>query len=70
MAGVLNGRPRRGEIWHYRFAPPDKQRPVVVLTRQRVLPLLRTAIPEGCRPKGSKVRAGASKRTVMNCDRT
>lgn len=44
MAGALNGRPRRGEIWHYRFAPPDKQRAVVVLTRQRVLPLLRTAM--------------------------
>ena len=44
MAGSLSGRPRRGEIWHYRFDAPDKRRPVVVLTRQRALPLLRTAM--------------------------
>ena len=37
-------KPRRGEIWQYRFRVPDKRRPVVVLTRQEVLPLLRTAI--------------------------
>ncbi len=37
-------KPRRGEIWQYRFAAPDRRRPVVVLTRQDVLPLLRTAI--------------------------
>ena len=36
--------PRRGEIWQYRFRPPDKRRPVLVLTRQEVLPLLRTAM--------------------------
>lgn len=40
----MNGRPRRGEIWLYTFKPPDKRRPVVVLTRQSVLPLLRTAM--------------------------
>ena len=44
MAGILNDRPRRGEIWHYRFSSPDKRRPVLVLTRQRVLPLIRTAM--------------------------
>ncbi|MCY4662224.1 MAG: type II toxin-antitoxin system PemK/MazF family toxin [Acidobacteria bacterium] len=44
MAGSLSGRPRRGEIWHYRFGSPDKMRPVLILTRQRVLPLLRTAM--------------------------
>ena len=37
-------KPRRGEIWQYRFSAPDKRRPVVVLTRQDVLPMLRTAI--------------------------
>ena len=36
--------PRRGEIWQYRFDRPDKRRPVVILTRQEVLPLLRTAM--------------------------
>ncbi len=40
----MNGRPRRGQIWLYAFKAPDKRRPVVVLTRQAVLPLLRTAM--------------------------
>ncbi len=49
----MNGRPRRGEVWLYTFKPPDKRRPVVVLTRQSVLPLLRTAMVA---PVTSKVR--------------
>ena len=44
MAEALSGRPRRGEIWYFRLRSPDKRRPVLVLTRQRVLPLLRTAM--------------------------
>ena len=44
VAGGLMARPRRGEIWQYRFGAPDKRRPVVILTRQEVLPLLRTAM--------------------------
>ena len=35
---------QRGEIWMHRFAPPDKQRPVVVLTRSRTLPHLRSVM--------------------------
>ncbi len=31
---------KRGEIRWYRFAPPDKRRPVVVLTRDSVLAYL------------------------------
>jgi mRNA interferase MazF len=34
----------RGEIWLYEFRPPDKRRPVVVLTRAEVIPLLRTVM--------------------------
>jgi mRNA interferase MazF len=34
----------RGEIWLYRFAAPDKRRPVLVLSRQRALDHLRTAV--------------------------
>lgn len=34
----------RGDIWTYRFKAPDKQRPVAVLTRQEVIPLLRTVM--------------------------
>jgi mRNA interferase MazF len=35
---------RRGEIWHYTFKPPDKRRPVLVLTRPEVIGLLRTVM--------------------------
>lgn len=34
----------RGDIWMYRFAAPDKQRPVLVLTRQEVIDLLHTVM--------------------------
>ena len=34
----------RGEIWNYRFKSPDKRRPVLVLTRQEVIPLLHTVM--------------------------
>ena len=34
----------RGEIWLYRFPSPDKRRPVVVLTRDDVIPLLKTVM--------------------------
>jgi mRNA interferase MazF len=31
---------RRGEVRWYRFAPPDKKRPVVILTRNSILEYL------------------------------
>ena len=40
MARVVS----RGEIWRYRFATPDKKRPVVVLSRQEVIGLLHTVM--------------------------
>ena len=40
MARGLN----RGDIWMYDFAKPDKRRPVLVLSRQNVIPLLRTVM--------------------------
>ena len=40
MASQLN----RGEIWMYTFAPPDKRRPVVVLTRDEAIPFLQTVM--------------------------
>ena len=40
MAGGVS----RGDIWLYRFARPDKRRPVLVLSRQRALDHLRTAV--------------------------
>ena len=33
---------RRGEIWMFRFASPDKQRPVLILTRSDMIPVLNT----------------------------
>jgi len=33
---------RRGDIWMYQFKTADKQRPVVVLSRGHVIPLLHT----------------------------
>lgn len=32
----------RGEIWYFEFKKPDKARPVLILTRQEVLPYLNT----------------------------
>lgn len=34
----------RGEIWRYGFKAPDKNRPVLVLTRQEVIGLLHTVM--------------------------
>jgi mRNA interferase MazF len=34
----------RGDIWQYRFKAPDKRRPVLVLSRQEVIPLLHTVM--------------------------
>jgi len=40
MARTVN----RGEIWMYTFPAPDKRRPVLVLSRQEVIPLLHTVM--------------------------
>jgi mRNA interferase MazF len=40
MARAVN----RGDIWMYRFKAPDKRRPVLVLSRQEVIPLLHTVM--------------------------
>ncbi len=34
----------RGEIWFHTFKEPDKRRPVLVLSRQSVIPLIRTVM--------------------------
>ena len=36
----MAGKIARGEVRLYRFAPPDKERPVVVLTRDSAIPYL------------------------------
>ena len=35
---------KRGDIWLYAFAKPDTKRPVLVISRQGVIPLLRTVM--------------------------
>jgi mRNA interferase MazF len=51
----------RGEIWMYAFKAPDKRRPVLVLTRQAVIPLLDTVMVA---PITSAVRGAPSEVTV------
>ena len=40
MARELN----RGEIWLYTFKPPDKRRPVLIISRQAAIRYLRTVV--------------------------
>jgi len=59
MARVVS----RGEIWRYRFAAPDKKRPVVMLSRKEVIGLLPTVmvapVTSTIRGAPSEVRVGA-----------
>ncbi len=66
----------RGEIWLYAFQRPDKRRPVLILTRQEVIPLLRTVmvapITSTIRGAPSEVAVGAAEGlkhdSVVNLD--
>jgi mRNA interferase MazF len=53
----------RGEIWSFRFAAPDKQRPVLLLTRSDMIPVLDTVtvapITRTRRGVASEVEVGA-----------
>lgn len=51
----------RGEIWRYRFASPDRKRPVLVLTRQEVIGLLHTVMVA---PITSSIRGAPSEVVV------
>lgn len=55
---------RRGEIWLYDFRRPDKRRPVLVLTRQDVIPLIGTVMVA---PITSTIR-GAPSEVVVGID--
>jgi mRNA interferase MazF len=52
----------RGELWLYSFGSPDKRRPVLILTRQEVIPLLATLlvapVTSTIRGAPSEVRVG------------
>ena len=54
----------RGEIWGYRFAAPDKWRPVLVLSRQEVIGLLHTVMAA---PITSTIR-GAPSEVLVGTD--
>jgi len=72
MAGRMN----RGEIWLHTFAAPDKRRPVLIISRQSVIPLLRTVIvapvTSAIRGVPSEVRVGIDEglknESVVNLD--
>lgn len=51
----------RGDVWRYRFKSPDKLRPVLVLSRQEVIPLLGTVMVA---PITSTVRGAPSEVAV------
>ena len=51
----------RGEIWLYTFKPPNKRRPVVVLTRPEVIDLLDTVMVA---PVTSTIRGAPSEVAV------
>ena len=57
----MAGRVNRGEIWLYQFKAPDKRRPVLVLTRQEVLPLLDSVMVA---PITSRIRGAPSEVVV------
>jgi mRNA interferase MazF len=57
----MAARVNRGEIWLYEFSAPDKRRPVLVLTRQDVIPLLSTVMVA---PITSQIRGAPSEVTV------
>jgi mRNA-degrading endonuclease toxin of MazEF toxin-antitoxin module len=50
----------RGDVCLYNFAPPDKQRPVVVLTRDVAMGYLSTLtvapITSACLPRSSRMK--------------
>lgn len=72
MAGGV----RRGEIWLYSFKAPDKRRPVLVLSRQDVIGLLRTVMvaPITSEVRGAPsevvvgVEEGLKRRSAINLD--
>lgn len=40
----MAGRVERGGVWLHRFAPPDKRRPVVVISRQDAIDVISTVL--------------------------
>lgn len=74
--GTVAERVNRGEIWFYTFKAPDKRRPVVVISRQDAIPLLRTVMvaPITSTRRGAPsevpvgVREGLKRDSAINLD--
>jgi mRNA interferase MazF len=72
----MASRVNRGEIWLFHFAAPDKRRPVLVLSRQRAIGLLRTVlvapVTSAIRGAPSEVQVGIDEglkhESVVNLD--
>jgi mRNA interferase MazF len=60
----MAARVNRGEVWMYEFSHPDKRRPVLVLSRQDAIALLRTVMVA---PITSSIR-GAPSEVVVGID--
>ena len=60
----MASRVSRGEIWLYTFKPPDKRRPVLVLTRSDAIPWLHTVMVA---PLTSQIR-GAPGEVILGVD--
>jgi mRNA interferase MazF len=62
---------RRGEVYWFRFAPPDKRRPVLVLTRSALLGHLATvtvtALSRTIREVASEVVVGPEHGLPLKC---
>lgn len=61
----MAGRLKRGDVFLYDFRPPDKERPVVVLTRSISLESLTTVTVA---PISSTIRGGPSQVRLDTCD--
>lgn len=72
----MAGRVARGDIWVYRFKEPDKDRPVLVLTRDAVIPALSTVVVATITTTIRGIRSevpvgpehGLDQRSVVNVD--
>lgn len=69
-------RVRRGDVWLFEFQPPDKRRPVVVITRDSVIPFLHSVMvaPVTSTPRGISsevlvgVEEGLKRVSAVNLD--
>ena len=66
----MAARVSRGQIWLYTFEPPDKRRPVLVLTREDVIGYLSTVIvaPITSTIRGAPAEVGVGPESGLKTD--